>query len=234
MADINIVGVNLVTGQFHPLTQTNYATDSDGRSLQGASGLQGVTGISSGQTGVLGAQGISGINGTTGIRGTTGILGITGAQFQGVSGLRGVTGVPLQKQGLTGLQGAGNYSLLTSSTTIVITDAYIFGLNSTGGPFTVTLPVYNGTGGNDRFLIFQDETGQADINPVTLQATLPNVFNYESSTYLINRPYQAVEMLSDTGNWMPYSLNMGFTGIQGVTGVSDIWGATGIAGATGI
>lgn len=236
MANVNIVGVDLNSGQYRPLTPRDFASDSDGNSLQGRTGLPGPTGIASGQTGITGERGVTGFHGPTGFAGLTGPIGITGAQLAGVTGLRGVTGTPASSAGsagLTGLQGAGNYSLLSSATTITI-DAYIVGLDSTGGPFTVGLPAFNNLGGYPKIFVFQDQTGQADINPVTLQVPPETPFSYAYETYTINRPYQAVEILNDTGTYFVFEFNMGYTGLQGTTGISDIPGATGLQGSTGI
>lgn len=232
MADINIVGIDLSTGQLRPLESSDFISDSSTNPLQGATGLPGVTGIASGQTGVVGSPGVTGVQGITGIRPAH--QGITGA-ISSATGILGVTGTAVTTpgvQGLTGLQGAGSYSILTGATTITA-DAYIVGLDSTGGPFTVTLPDLTAFDpGYGKVYVLQDQTGQANTNNVIISAPA-NLFFYTDTTYVINQPYQAVEIYNDAGgSYFAISFNIGYTGLAGLTGMYQ--GETGIQGQTGI
>lgn len=232
MADINIVGVDLISGQFRPVNPSDFPSDNEANALQGASGLQGVTGIQ-GVTGVVGEVGYTGVLGPTGFRGITGTRGLTGVASLNSTGLDGVTGTSISNPGITGntgMQGSGSYSLLNGATTIT-TDAYIIGLDSTGGPFTVTLPSTIVPG---KIYIFQDEAGVAGTNNITLTATTPPYlsFAYQSNSYTLSFNYQAAEILNDFTVYWINDFNVGYTGLQGVSGIAV--GSTGIAGATGI
>lgn len=217
MTNINPVGIDLSTGQFRPLKSSDFASDASANPLQGATGLPGVTGIASGATGIKGQAGLTGIHGITGIR-PQGIQGITGGFLAGATGLTGQTGLEASVGGTTGLQGAGPYTLLTGATTIA-SQSYIIGLDSSGGSFTVTIPLIGLQGPPGKVFVFQDESGQADVNPVTLSAP-DNAFHYDSADYIINKPYQAVEILNEGGTYFIYEFNIGYTGIQGFTGLS--------------
>lgn len=206
MSDVNLVGIDLSTGQLRPITENDVASNSDGNPLLGVTGLRGATGILGptglqGQTGFLGFPGITGLQGRTGIRGVTGIA----------AGSQGLTGL----QGSTGVQGYGNYSLLTGATTISI-EAYIVGLDSTGGAFAVTLPLASAAGAARRFY-FQDEAGVAQTNNITITPQGENLINGQES-FVISFNYQGVDLYSNGSNYFARN-TIGATGLQGATGI---------------
>jgi hypothetical protein len=103
---VNLVGVNLASGQFQAFNPGDIVVRSDGTSISstglfGQTGVLGFTGMSpSGSTGILGATGIAG---QTGVRGSTGSIGFLGPG--GAAGLQGGTGLI----GATGLQGGTGF-----------------------------------------------------------------------------------------------------------------------------
>lgn len=235
MADLNPVGIDLMTGQNRPITIGDVPTDSGGTELIGYSGLSGDTGIM-GETGtqgpqgysgyhgntgpsVLGLQGLTGIQGETGIRSATGITGRSG--LVGSTGPTGNTGVI----GITGFQGRGNYALLFGTTTINATvptgGPYIIGI--TGGGFTVTLPLAASLG--TREIIIQDEMGFSATSATTFATTGADTIN-GAGTISLNKNFAAIKLVSDgVSVFIARNIVQGNTGSLGQTGVD---GSTGI------
>lgn len=247
MANINIVGINLSDGQFKPITPADTPTDTEGNSYYGATGAIGATGLL-GSTGFAGQQGATGLTGATGITGRTGIIfthrGVTGTQ--GVTGLSGATGVlngatgstgTTGVQGFTGvLPGSGAYSFLTAATTIT-SSAKILGIDTSGGPITVTLPLASSLTVGQEF-IFQDESGMASINNITI-ATSGGDLIAGTSTHVMNTNYEGADIMCDNVAFYVLVSKFGATGLlvsgpTGVQGTQGVPGTTGIQGATGV
>lgn len=244
MADINISGVNLTSGQEKSVSDADILTSNDNVALRGAfigstrgipgigpQGSYGFTGIQ-GVTGTTGATGIGaqGITGTIGLRGLTG-LGATG--LQGRTGLIGATGSVIGNtgiQGNTGGLGFAAYSFLADATTITYS-AELIGLASTGAAFTVTLP--SATGMMLKTFTFQDEAGYASTNNIVIHSAfsgggpddLYGTINGYSGIR-IDSPFMAVEITSNGNRYLARLSKTGATGIQGETGVQ---GTTGLA-----
>jgi hypothetical protein len=108
-------------------TYASWTVNLDGAvGAQGASGIQGA----SGSTGIEGASGATGIQGATGVQGASGLTGLTGAT--GVQGASGAGG------------GLSPWSIISSNTTAVSGSQYL--ADTSGGAFTVTLPLSPSTG----------------------------------------------------------------------------------------
>lgn len=241
MAEINPVGIDLITGQMRPLTLDDGPTNNIGTvlnaytGLQGVTGSQGATGAASpqGTTGIraIGVQGITGVRGLTGLAGeVTGLTGTTG--IRGLTGIRGATGA----QGATGIQGAtgtqglpGNFSILFGATTITA-DQNLIGI--TGGGFTVTLPLASNAG-NRRYVI-QDQSGNAASNNTTVSRSGSDdivTLAGPAASVLLQDNYEELEIQSNgVSAYYVFRFKRGLTGIQGATGLT---GATGLIGATG-
>ena len=127
---------------------------------QGETGATGAAGAASTVTGPTGPQGIDGPTGPQGIDGPTGPTGP-----QGLEGPTGPTGPPpefvLFNQ-LNRITTAIDYNASTGQNFIAVTPAPT-------APITITLPASNLTTNN--FYIVADESGTADINPITIQTT---------------------------------------------------------------
>jgi hypothetical protein len=246
MADINIRGINLTTGQSQPAADNDILTTNENMALReayvgpargmpgtsppGALGFTGTQGV----TGALGFSGITGLQGTTGsigFRGETGILGETG--LHGATGPRGRTGIQAVTglRGVTGSQGYANYYFVFGSTGLAST-AEIIGLASTGGSFTVTLPSATGMQRSKTFIL-QDQAGVCGTNPVRVISQFygggpGNLYGSINGTtgITINSPYMAVEIYSNGNRYLARSSKQGATGLQGITGAQ---GATGVA-----
>lgn len=234
MADLNLIGIDMNTGQMRAVDSSDTIVNSDNQPLLGMTGVRGASGLS-GSTGLQGSQGASGILGATGIRGVTGFRGITGlSNVQGVSGLIGGTGVTIGTtgiRGVTGIQGFGVYALLTGSTTLTAS-VRVVGCDSSGGSFAVTLPSAATVGAGKEYFIY-DVTGNVGANNVTVQRTGADTFNGQTS-YSLDTNYELVKFYSNGTNYF-YRIVKGTTGLQGATGLfSDVQGATGISGATGV
>lgn len=228
MTDFNLVGIDLVTGQFRPVGPNDTSTDSSENQLSGFTGLSGVTGLpglapsvegSAGNTGVRGITGFA----PTGLFGETGIVGATGVA--GRTGLRGITGPAEGVRGLTGisppgLDSSGPYSVLFGATTITL-GANIVGV--TGGGFAVTLPAVPF---GKRYL-FYDISGVASSVPWSITGGSIQGL----SGYTVIQDYELVELFGGAGFWYLKVNQQGNTGLSGTTGIA---GATGIQANTGI
>lgn len=251
MAEINIYGINLSNGQYGLLGSGDTPVDSNSTSFSGATGIQGITGFL-GNTGIEGTQGATGLlgsytgiigrtgirldwRGETGTQGVTGIIGATGP-LNTTTGITGRTGI----QGITGIQGvASSYSSISGATTLAAEVSplpQVIGVNTTGGPFTVTLPLSSSIPGSKQYII-QDEGGLAGTNNLTIATSGSDVIN-GAANYIMNTNYEGVDIYNTgTAFFVLVAAKMGATGIQtGATGIIGIspQGETGIQGATGV
>lgn len=134
-----------------------------------------------GRDGPTGPQGLPGETQNTGATGATGADGPTGPQglpgtstSTGATGPSGATG-PTGPTGATGPTGPINGFVLFNSLNRITTNTnynalagqYFIAITpSPAGPITVTLPSV--TPGPNNFYIIADESGTADINPITI------------------------------------------------------------------
>lgn len=107
----------------------------------GSQGIQGFTG-SQGIQGFSGSQGIQGFTGSSGFTGSQGDIGFTGSQGAGFTGSRGDLGFT----GSIGFTGSRGYlwSKQTTNYTIMPGEGII--ADTSGGPFTITLPLSPSSG----------------------------------------------------------------------------------------
>lgn len=248
MADFNLVGIDLNTGQFRPIGSSDTGTDSLGNRVASNTGITGVTGIA----GTTGVQGFIGMTGPVGITGfsPTGIFGETGVE-QGVTGLIGRTGIygrtGLSSQGIQGLTGSQGvygepgappaYMVIYGATTLNTT-RYLIGV--TGGGFIITLPSISSSVQGKRFIFF-DISGTAGNtgSNIIIKGSSTQTIN-GSNAVAINTSYGSVEVSASNSSsfgWFARFSGQGITGIRGATGsmgATGLIGETGIAGQTGI
>lgn len=150
-----------------------------------------------GPRGYTGSVGYTGSAGETGLRGPTGYTG-----SQGSSGSAGEQGPPGEPGpiGFTGSAGICNVQcnaiLVTANYTVQTNDYYI-GVNSSG-PTTITLPANCTT---CQELIIKAEMGPPLGNrKVTIATTDGSTIDGDNS-YIIEVPYQSVNLLCRGGNW---------------------------------
>lgn len=238
MADFNLVGNDLNTGQYRPVGPNDASTDTIGNSLVGRTGIAGVTGLTGatpsleGERGLTGSMGVTGFA-PTGIFGETGIVGATG--LIGRTGVRGLTGFSNGSQGITGFRGltganlVNPRSILFGATTITV-EATLVGV--TGGGFAITLPTPSAASLGRRIL-FYDITGVASSTPWSIIGSFGGL-----SGYTVIQNYQMIEFIGlNTTSWTVRFGGQGPTGLTGKTGIrgeTGIQANTGMQGATGI
>lgn len=83
---------------------------------------------------------------------------------------------------------------ITANTTITRRDRQTVQVNSTGGAFTLTLPVSPVA---EDVVVVKDSTGQAELNPVTLAAAA----GFEGVTPVIDAKYRALTLVFRGGTW---------------------------------
>jgi collagen type VII alpha len=205
---------------------------------QGASGV-GATGI--GATGIRGASGVQGASGSTGLTGATGIgaTGITGAS--GASGASGATGT----QGASGIQGASGASGASGATGFTgptgatgslapwvivsgatgIQSGQQFICNTSGGPFSISLPATPSLGNT---VVFQDGASWYFNNLTILRNG--STIEGQSDNLILDVTNVLVYLIYDGTTWQVVS-TVGPMGASGITGATGIQGPTG--GASG-
>lgn len=181
----------------------------------GPQGLPGPTGPEGGSTGPTGPQGPAGEKGDTG---PTGPMGPTGPQGDpGTSGSTGPTG-PTGPEGPSGLPGATGpqgepgpvgptgppgectckcKAILVSKDYYAQVDDYYIGVNSTG-PVTIALPPVSG---DCQEIVVKAEMGAPIGNRKVAIVTIDGSFIDEQYIYVIEVPYQSVNLISRGGNW---------------------------------
>jgi len=100
-----------------------------------------------------------------------------------------------------------NYQFINTNTSIPNNSSTnYFGMDSTGGSFTVTLPTAVSV--STKFIMFKDLSGSANAAANTIYIAPPagNTLDGSSSSIAINTPFQAYALLSDgESNWQVYS-----------------------------
>ena len=161
----------------------------------------GATGSLSGATGAQGASGISGASGTIGVNGATGVAGATGA-----------------------LQ---NWSVKTTTYTAVNKDSIV--ANTSGGAFTITLPVTPTTGSS---ISLADGAGTWATNNLTV-ARNGSTIEGSATDLILDVNNTTVDLVYDGTTWQAYA-NIGPTGSAGTNGATGTAGTNGASGATGV
>lgn len=133
-------------------------------------------------------------------------------------------------QGPTGVQGFGVYALLSSATTLTETVQAV-ACDSSGGGFTLDLPLAATAGAGKEYIIF-DQAGAAQANNITIARSGADTINGQTS-YLMDSNYELVKLYSSGAAYYLRAVK-GTTGLQGVTGLFGPDGATGIQGTTGV
>jgi len=85
--------------------------------------------------------------------------------------------------------------VITTNYTITTSD-YLLACDSSGGSFTLTLPLANTT--TNRIFYIVDETGNTSDKPITIATTNNDLINGSSSTEL-NLNYSSIGLYSDGG-----------------------------------
>jgi hypothetical protein len=138
-----------------------------------------------------------GKTGYTGSQGEQGPIGYTGSA--GESGEQGPPGEP-GPIGYTGSAGECNcecQAILVSQDYTATLDDYYIGVNSTG-PVTITLPTSNGDCGE---IIIKAEMGPPLGNRKITIITSDGSFIDGEDDYVIEVPYQSVNLLQRGGDW---------------------------------
>lgn len=165
----------------------------------GFSGSRGVTGFT-GSLGFVGSKGDIGFTGSRGVTGFTGSLGFTGSR-----GNNGFTG----SLGFTGSKGTLGWTVRTANYTAANMDALI--ANTSGGSFTITLPVSPATGTT----VVIADPGTWDVNPLTV-ARNGSTIEGVADDFVLNIKDIRVDLVYDGTTWQI------FTSISGGTGIDTV------------
>lgn len=139
-----------------------------------------------GPTGPTGAQGIPGTANSTGATGATGPTGPTGP-----TGATGPTGP------INGFVLFNQLNRITTNVDYIAPSGqyFIAVVPTVTTPITITLPLVSS---NNNFYIIADESGTADINPITITTTVPNTIS-AGGPMVINVAYGNVWIYSVAG-----------------------------------
>jgi len=135
---------------------------------------------------------------TTPNGGTNGIVRPNGGGGGGAAGAGTFT--TLTANGIATFNSAMNFeSVLISSNYTVLSSDYIIGVNTSGGPITITLPsVASTTSG--RTLIIKDETGNASTNAITVNCAGSDTIDGDNSI-LIDSNHIAIAIYCTSTGW---------------------------------